>query len=227
LFFGLYHGLDMHYDWKNELHFDGLEEEMCWYDEGFISEVSQFLNSCAIISILCLFLYMQPEVITYELFTWGDIGMSTDVRFFGVAPHWYFRPFMSWLIICPFYYLGLLGLLLFFISFYFQPNIVSFSELYHYSGYSSLISFFFPRFSNKHRRFVFISRKDGKSGLLNIWMFGLFCASLWYVFSYLPYGRFFNSIGGNNASLIAYLYIYFYMCGGFFRSSFFSFNLPL
>jgi hypothetical protein len=29
LFFGLYHGLDMHYDWKNELHFDGLEEEMC------------------------------------------------------------------------------------------------------------------------------------------------------------------------------------------------------
>jgi len=26
---------------------------------------------------------------------WGDIGLIPDVRFYGVAPHWYFRPFMA------------------------------------------------------------------------------------------------------------------------------------
>jgi hypothetical protein len=171
-----------------------------------------------------LFLYMQPEVISYELFTWGDIGMSTDVRFFGVAPHWYFRPFMGWLVICPFYYMGLLGLFLFFCSFYFQPNIVSFSELCQYTGFSSVLIFLYPRFAFLFKRFVLISRKGGKLSLIELWMFGLFCISLWYVFSYLPYGRFFNSIGGNNASLVAYIYIYFYLCGGFLRSSFFKFS---
>jgi len=36
---------------------------------------------------LCLFLYEEPEALNYELFMWGDVGMSTDIRFFGVAPH--------------------------------------------------------------------------------------------------------------------------------------------
>jgi hypothetical protein len=48
---------------------EGLEEEICWWDEGLINEVSQFLNVITIIFIGCLFLYMQPEVISYELFT--------------------------------------------------------------------------------------------------------------------------------------------------------------
>ena len=32
---------------------------------------------------------------------------------------------MGWLILCPYHYTGLLGLLFFFISFYFQPNIIA------------------------------------------------------------------------------------------------------
>jgi hypothetical protein len=87
LYYGMYHGMDMHYDWKNEFELSGINDELCWYDEGLLSEVSQFLNIVGILFIICLFTFMDPEVVTYELFTWGDIGMSTDVRFFGVAPH--------------------------------------------------------------------------------------------------------------------------------------------
>jgi hypothetical protein len=29
LYFGVYHGVDMHYDWKSELEFEGLDEELC------------------------------------------------------------------------------------------------------------------------------------------------------------------------------------------------------
>jgi len=47
------------------------------------------------IGLLCLYLYPEPDALNYELFMWGDVGMQTDVRFFGVAPHWYFRPYMS------------------------------------------------------------------------------------------------------------------------------------
>jgi len=41
----------------------------------------------AIAIIICLMLYHEPEALHYELFMWGDIGMSVDVRYFGVAPH--------------------------------------------------------------------------------------------------------------------------------------------
>lgn len=43
----------MHYDWKNETSFDGLETEMVWWDEAFANELGAIidmflmvLNSC-------------------------------------------------------------------------------------------------------------------------------------------------------------------------------------
>jgi hypothetical protein len=51
---------------------------------------------------------------------WGDVGMMTDVRYYGVAPHWYFRPFMAWLTACPFHKTGIFGLLFFFLSYIFS-----------------------------------------------------------------------------------------------------------
>jgi hypothetical protein len=146
--------------------------------------------------------------------------MSTDVRFFGVAPHWYFRPFMGWLVVCPFYYWGLLGLFLFFCSFYFLPNIISYSELYQYVRCNFFVVYRLSMYFRGGWYPIRMERNNMRWELFNGWLLGLFCGALWYVFSYLPYGRFFNSIGGNNASLVAYIYIYFYLSGGFFRSSF-------
>jgi hypothetical protein len=52
--------------------------------------------------------------LSYEIFMWGDVGFINDIRFYGVAPHWYFRPLMAWLLVCPFHKLGIAGLVFFF-----------------------------------------------------------------------------------------------------------------
>ena len=56
-----------------------------------------------------------------------------DVRFLSVAPHWYFRPYMAWLTVCPFHEVGLFGVLYFFFILFFQPTIHGTSEYVNYN----------------------------------------------------------------------------------------------
>ena len=140
---GVIHGVDMHYDWKCEQGDGGIKQELNWFDEVLVNELGQFVNVLLFLGLLCLFLYTEPEALHYELFMWGDVGMSTDIRFFGVAPHWYFRPYMGWLVACPFHYTGLIGLILFFVIFYFQPNIINRGEQQAYRITWSLCLIFF------------------------------------------------------------------------------------
>jgi hypothetical protein len=81
------HAVDMHYDWKNETVFDGLETEMVWWDEAFSNEISGVIDMFLIVSVCCWVYYAENEALSYEIFMWGDIGIVTDVRFYGVAPH--------------------------------------------------------------------------------------------------------------------------------------------
>jgi len=122
-YLAILHGLDLHYDWKNEVSYDGLEAEMVWWDEAFANEIGTFLEAVIVLIIICWWMYPEPESISYELFMWGDIGLVTDVRFYGVAPHWYFRPFMAWLIVCPHHKTGIFGLLYFFFVLFHQPTL--------------------------------------------------------------------------------------------------------
>jgi hypothetical protein len=39
-YLGILHSFDMHYDWKNEVFFDGIETEISWWDEALSSELS-------------------------------------------------------------------------------------------------------------------------------------------------------------------------------------------
>ena len=41
-FLGIIHGIDVHYDWKNESFFDGLDSEMVWCGEALSNEISSF-----------------------------------------------------------------------------------------------------------------------------------------------------------------------------------------
>jgi hypothetical protein len=101
---------------------------------------------------------------------------------------------------------------------------MTFSELYFYTGFESNISLILSSIFGVGRSSVLVTRRNEKANMTATMMFGWFCVSLLYVFSYLPYGRFFNSIGGNNAALLAYMYIYFYLSGGFLRSSVYKFS---
>ena len=71
-------------------------------------------NFLVIVYFIGLYLFHEPEPLSYEIFMWGDVGAVVDVRYLGVAPHWYFRPFMSWLTVCPYHKIGIFGLLVFF-----------------------------------------------------------------------------------------------------------------
>jgi len=116
LYLGLMQGVDMHYDWKPKGMYSGIKQQLNWWDEALSNEVSKLIDFVWVLGCMAELFYMDSEALSYELFMWGDIGLVTDVRFYGVAPHWYFRPYMAWLIACPYHYIGVFGLVYFFFS---------------------------------------------------------------------------------------------------------------
>ena len=225
-FLGVIHGTDMHYDWKDEDTFDNLNHEMVWWDEALSNEISLTIDMLLIVGFFCFFLYEMPEALTYEIFMWGDVGMSTDIRFYGVAPHWYFRPYMAWLIVCPSHRPGLFGLIYFFVILFYQPNINGTQDQKNYK--TNLLFANFPRFHNFIKGFPILNRIVGnkekykkyefkliKVGveytLLYQLTFALFVMCIFYTTTFLPYGRFYNRLGGNIGMLLSYLYIFFYL----------------
>jgi len=207
------HGIDIHYDWKNETTYDGLQAEMIWFDEALANELGSTIDILCLVAICCWFLYADPEALTYEIFMWGDVGMSPDVRFYGVAPHWYFRPFMAWLIVCPHHKTGIFGLLLFFFLLFHQPTLHGTNEQNNYLK----------------RSLIFIKRKVKRTSLfvgsyvnleINLYhqtTYAIFIMCALYTASFLPYGRFYNRLGGNIGMLGAYLYVFLYLAFPIFR----------
>ena len=216
--FSVYHGIDMHYDWKTDNDFDGLKQELNWFDEAVVSEIGQSIEFLLIIGLLCLYLYTEPEALSYEIFMWGDVGMITDIRFYGVAPHWYFRPYMSWLLSCPYHYTGIIGLILFFICFYYQPNIIGRGEDDLYRSFKTIILNFFTNFELFNKKGIMLYRVVCDHDFFYFFSYAVFVVSIWYAFSYLPYGRFFNRLGGNGATLATFVYIFIYLSGSYFRN---------
>ena len=212
-FLGILHGIDIHYDWKNESFYDGLENEMVWWDEALSNELGTYFNYVIILTIICWFLFAEPEALSYEIFMWGDIGLSTDIRFYGVAPHWYFRPFMAWLIACPYHKTGIFGLLFFFITLYFQPNLHGVNEQNNYNK-KILVLF---NYKLKRNNFFSVINLPVEFNLYYQTTYALFIMCCLYTTSFLPYGRFFNRLGGNWGFLWSYFFIFFYLSFNFLR----------
>ena len=212
-FLGIIHGIDVHYDWKNESFFDGIDSEMVWLDEAFSNEISSFFTMLVITTIIFFYLYTEPEALSYEIFMWGDVGMVTDVRFYGVAPHWYFRPFMAWLVACPFHRVGIFSLVFFFFLLYFQPNLHGTTEQNNYS--KKVVSVFTSKL--KCDKFFTSSYISLESNFVYQLIYGYFIMCCLYTTSFLPYGRFFQRIGGNWGFLCSYFFIFFYLSFSFLR----------
>ena len=211
------HGYDMHYDWKQENTADGVQAEATWWDEVAANELSILLQMLLLVYMLGAYLYSEPEPLAYEIFMWGDIGVSTDIRFYGVAPHWYFRPYMAWLIVCPSHRTGLLGLIFFFVILYYQPNLHS--NYFKNNGFVEQ-----PVIDNKSvdntttntsyfkTTFAYIYHPTTvQLELSHMFTFFIFFGAILYVCTFLPFGRFYNRVGGNVTMLYAYLYIFIYL----------------
>ena len=210
---GLIHGIDIHYDWKNEMSVDGVNILMFWWDEAFANEIKIFFYLLFMTTVFFYLLFLEPESLSYEIFMWGDIGIVNDVRFYGVAPHWYFRPFMAWLIACPFHKTGIFGLIFFFFVLFFQPNLHGVNEN------DILNKRFLIKISSKLKRrvnFVTLPKNLEGNFIYQMIFYYFFCCCL-YTTSFLPYGRFYNRIGGNWAFIFSYFYIFSYLTFYWFR----------
>ena len=216
-YLGLLHGIDMHYDWKNESTYNGIDSELVWWDEALSNELGNFSDSLFIIALVVWFVYPEPEALSYEIFMWGDVGIITDVRYYGVAPHWYFRPFMAWLIACPHHKTGIFGLLFFFFILYFQPNLHGTGDQ---SNYNKKILALFNNIFNKNSIFSSMTINVEMNRFHHITYF-LFIGCMLYASSYLQYGRFYNRVGGDIGILLAYMYIFCYLGFSVFRKPIF------
>lgn len=242
LYLGLMHGVDMHYDWKAKSFFSGIKQQLNWWDEALSNELRLLVNCLVILGCIGEFLYSEPEALSYEIFMWGDIGIVTDIRFYGVAPHWYFRPYMAWLIACPYHYVGIFGLVFFFVVLYFQISLFGSSELENLkygNSVSSLINELLQlSVRNNFLKYLFTTKfisntlQTSTLKVYNTWntinydlsmqwliSFAFFFIAILYTLSFLPYGRFYNKIGGNAALLISYFYIFSFLLFMFVRNS--------
>lgn len=204
-YLGVLHGVDMHYDWKNEATYDGLESEMSWWDEALLNELGTFIEFIVLLNIFCWWIYPDPEALSYEIFMWGDIGLISDVRFYGVAPHWYFRPYMAWLIVCPHHKTGIFGLLFLFFVLFHQPTLHGFNENGFFTQKKSIIKGL--KQINFYKQFYF----NLEFNLFYQVFFFFFFMCAMYTNTFLPYGRFYNRLGGNSGMLFAYFFVFFYL----------------
>jgi len=206
-YLGYLHSLEMHYDWKTESTNDGLNYDLSWWNEVLMFEIKATLELLVLFVFIGAYLYPEPESLSYELFMWGDIGIMNDIRFYSVAPHWYFRPYMAWLLACPYHKTGLFGLVFFLSALYLQPNLHGMGDT---DGMEHLISTWWSFVTSKPA----MPTDQQNAMTLNLYrqfMYSFFFMCALYTTSFLPYGRFYHRIGGNTAMLYSYMFVFIYL----------------
>ena len=196
------HAVDMHYDWKADYNFDGIRNELQWWNEVVLNEVVTLLYFMLAVFILGALLYSEPESVHYEIFMWGDIGFITDANFNQVAPHWYFRPLMAFLLVIPHALIGVFGLVLFFMLIYYQTSLYNMGENRAqasglFKGVANTRFFKNYRTRTAHVDFDFLYQ-------VRYYVFVMACL---YTTTFLPNGKYYLAVGGNDALLASYAII--------------------
>lgn len=105
---------------------------------------------------------------------------------------------MSWLVVCPSTYVGLCGLLFFFFSIYFHPNLHS---KYYTEDHGASEVRGVP---NTQYGTTLSFDTLGDAMLYLAFMMALYTGAM------LPYGRFYNALSGNSVTLLAFLITFVY-----------------
>lgn len=159
------------------------------------------INALFLIFLAGFLMYTEPEAVHYEQFMWGDIGFITDPNFNQVAPHWYFRPLMAFLLVVPHALVGVGGLGAFFVLLYYQVNLQSRDEsVNHVRQFKGLAnSRYIKNYSvhNGHVDFSFWYQARFYTVIL----------AVLYTSTFLPNGKYYLALGGNDSLLTAYAVI--------------------
>nr|YP_010049532.1 cytochrome b [Strombidium cf. sulcatum]QPL15937.1 cytochrome b [Strombidium cf. sulcatum] len=165
-----------------------------WFYDAFLKELQDALFITLATFAFFFFHHVNPETIAYFFFEKWNISELDEIRFYGVAPHWYFRPYMGLLVITPTHYEGLMWMGLFFISLAALPLI--------YGLYNS-----------HHNHIAVIPMQNS---LIQTTTFILFLLSIYTIGSMLPCGRYYydpeGGYVGNPWVKFSIQYVYIYLC---------------
>ena len=221
LTFAFMHAFDMHYDWKADANYDGLKNQLQWWNEALTNELA-FCGEILILTFLITsWLYHEPETLSYEIFMWGDVGAIIDPNFNQVAPHWYFRPLMAFLLVIPHALLGVFGLVLFFVLLYHQPTFYRSSELnnYVYKTYKFSTRRKFQKYFNRNKTM-------NDYNFLYQLLFFFFVMACMYTTTFLPNGKYYQVLGGNEGMLGAYFFILIYLAYPLYKAWYLRIMIP-
>jgi hypothetical protein len=121
------------------------------------------------------------------------------------------------LIVCPHHKTGIFGLVYFFFILFHQPTLHGIGESNYYVKKKLLVA------SSLVKKTGFF-KNSGINVEINFYFqttYALFVMSALYTSSFLPYGRFYNRVGGNIGMLISYLYVLMYLTFSSLRRSLF------
>jgi hypothetical protein len=137
--------------------------------------------------------HLNPLTVNYFFFERWNTRELDEIRFYGVAPHWYFRPFMGLLVVTPTHYEGLMWMGLWLGLLAALPILYNF-----YNSYNSYLPVIPMQLS-----------------LLQTTAFILFMLSMYTMNSMLPCGRYYydpeGGYVGNPWVKFSYQYAYLYM----------------
>jgi hypothetical protein len=164
-----------------------------WFYDAFWKEVQDSWN--IIIWVYAYFFYHHVliEAVAYYFFERWNIAELDEMRFYGVAPHWYFKPYMGLLTIAPTHFEGVMWFALFFVTLTFTPVFHNF-------------------YNSPEKNIAVIPTKDSK---IQSFFFIVFLFALFTTASMLPCGRYYydpeGGYVGNTWVKWSYQYIYLYL----------------
>ena len=136
---------------------------------------------------------MDGVSVNYFFFERWNIAEVSDIRFYGVAPHWYFRPLMGLLVVTPTHYEGIMWMGLFFALLAFLPVIYNLYNTFH----------------------TYVCTIPMQNSTLQTTLFIVFMMSLYCTASMLPCGRYYyepeGGYVGNPWVKFSYQYVYVYL----------------
>jgi quinol-cytochrome oxidoreductase complex cytochrome b subunit len=197
LYLILLHVMFCHESWDSDSGETTLEDRsgtyISWFYDAFLKEIQDAWYWTLFVFVYFWIHHFNPSTVNYFFFERWNFRELDEIRFYGVAPHWYFRPFMGLLVVTPTHYEGLMWMGLWFILIAILPILYNFYNVS--SSYWSVLPM--------------------QSSLLQTSAFILYMMSMYCMVSMLPCGRYYydpeGGYVGNPWVKFSYQYAYLYM----------------
>jgi quinol-cytochrome oxidoreductase complex cytochrome b subunit len=188
------HVLFCHESWDSDSGESTYEDKtgtyLSWFYDAMLKEFQDGYYWVTFVFLYFFLHHFNGGAVNYFFFERWNCAEMDEVRFYGIAPHWYFRPFMGMLTICPTHYEGLFWMGSYMVGLASLPVI--------YNLYNSM---------NKH-----VPSIPMQNSLLQTTAFMLFMMSIYCAVSILPCGRYYYEPEGGYVGNPWVKFSYQYIC---------------